>query len=50
VSFHIRTVEDEQDASRNEPFHQARLQKAWKGKHRAKDDFLVGRDGDHFRV
>jgi hypothetical protein len=47
VSFHIRTVTDEQDRNDHDPFHQARLQRAWKGKHRAKDDFLVGRNGDH---
>jgi hypothetical protein len=47
VSFHIRTVTDKQDGNDDDTFHQARLQQAWKGKHRAKDNFLVGRNGDH---
>jgi hypothetical protein len=46
VIFHVRTVEGENKNDRD-PFHKARLQKAWKSKHRAKNDFLVRRNGDH---
>eukprot|EP00978_Attheya_sp_CCMP212_P019158 scaffold53352_cov57-Attheya_sp.AAC.1 len=43
VKFHVRTVADEDSQSETDPFHKTRLAKAWGGKHRSPNDFLVVR-------
>jgi hypothetical protein len=50
IQFFVRTAHDELPGSDEDQFHQARLDKAWKGKHRAKNAFLVRRNGDHTMI
>jgi hypothetical protein len=49
ILFHVKQREGFQTAATNEADCE-RLQRAWGKKHRSPDEYLVGRDGDHFLV
>jgi hypothetical protein len=50
VNFHVRTMADEDNRSKTDPFHRMCLAKAWGAKHQSLNDFLVAHDGDHTLV
>jgi hypothetical protein len=49
VSFHVKQKEKFERKSTSDE-DQERLQRAWGNKHRAPDEYLRGRDGDHLLV
>jgi hypothetical protein len=50
VLFHVKSGAEEEVESENNPHLQQQMRQVWGKKHRASNDFLVVRDGDHLLV
>jgi hypothetical protein len=49
VTFHIKEKEDF-GVKEGKEAEQERIERAWGAKHRSPDEYMVGRDGDHFLI